>query len=250
VLLFDLHVPITLSSSTSSDFKGRGKERSVLSNLIEENTGSGLCSTWYMRRFLQSVKVQEEQMPHSGLGLQSYVQWSSPIRRFSDLQVHASVKRFLRRRIVYEMIENDLTIPQGIKATDLGISPLLFRTDVGILALTKLKIDVDDLDSDLNFFDGLGLVGAGKSLQRQSQQYWILEHVRRLKQSEPGKVFIACVLGCIDPVRQQYAVYIFDLGFEHRYISPIGRLEPGSMLRLTVDNVNPRADLLQFVRVV
>jgi RNB domain len=232
------------------DYKGREKERNVLSKLFEEHTGGGFCHAWYMRRFLQSVRVQEEQMPHSGLGLKSYVQWSSPIRRFSDLQVHASVKRYLRRRKIYELLQANLTIPQGISAIDLGISDPLFQNGADEVGLTNHEIGINDLDSDINFFDGLGLVGAAKTLQRQSQQYWIFEHVRRLKQSDPDKIYTSCVLGCIDPERQQYAVYIFDLGFEHRYISPIGRLEPGTTLRLKVDNVNPRADLLNFVRVV
>jgi RNB domain len=217
---------------------------------MEENAGGGLCYAWYMRRFLHSVRVQEGQMPHSGLGLQSYVQWSSPIRRFSDLQVHASVKRFLRRRQLYDFIQKNVTVPRGITPMDLGILPHLFVNDSDRLVLTKNIIEVDDLDLDLNFFDGLGLVGACKNLQRQSQRYWILEYIWRLNQSEQRKVFHACVLGCIDPERQQYAVYIYDLGFEHRYVSPLGRLEPGTILQLKVDSVNPRADLLNFVRVV
>ena len=42
---------------------------------------------WYARRFFNKVTVSEEPGPHFGMGLDSYVQWTSPIRRLTDLQV-------------------------------------------------------------------------------------------------------------------------------------------------------------------
>lgn len=62
----------------------------MLMSLLEYNVGGGLCHAWYVRRFLQNVRVTEQQAPHAGLGLKSYVQWTSPIRRLSDLHVSLS----------------------------------------------------------------------------------------------------------------------------------------------------------------
>ena len=80
--------------------KPRFKERTVESkfyrDLRESGVGNGWPASWYVRRFFESVDVGKERRGHSGLGLDEYVQWSSPIRRFSDLQVHAKVKRHLR----------------------------------------------------------------------------------------------------------------------------------------------------------
>lgn len=42
---------------------------------------------WYARRFFNKVTVSEEPGPHFGMGLDCYVQWTSPIRRLTDLQV-------------------------------------------------------------------------------------------------------------------------------------------------------------------
>ena len=215
-------------------------------DLLESNVGNGLCHAWYTRRFLESVSVTETKMPHSGLGLDCYVQWSSPIRRFSDLQVHASVKRYLRRRRVYELLQNGQPIPEGVSAFDLGIPP----EAMGNGRFTKDAVTADDLDNDINFMEGVGLIGAGKRLQRQSQQYWLFEHVRRLKEANPDTKFSIVILGCVDPEKSQFAIYVKELGLEHRYTSPGGRLEPGTELLVKVDNIQPRLGLLSFVLVV
>ena len=49
--------------------------------------GGGFCHAWYARRFFKPVTVSDMDKPHYGLGLDCYVQWSSPIRRLGDLQV-------------------------------------------------------------------------------------------------------------------------------------------------------------------
>jgi exoribonuclease R len=216
-------------------------------DLLVYNVGKGLCHAWYARRFLESVSVMEMQLPHSGLGLDCYVQWSSPIRRFSDLQVHASVKRYLRRRRVYELLRNGQPIPEGVTAFDLGVPAEAMGKDG---RFTKDTITTDDLDSDINYLEGAGLVGAARKLQQQSQQYWLFEYIRRQKEVDPNATFSLVVLGCVDPEKQQYAVYVTELGLEHRYTSPGGRLDPGAELLVKVDNVSPRSGLLSFVRVV
>jgi exoribonuclease II len=244
------------------DFKARARERRVLQSLREDNVGNGLCYAWYIRRFLEPVKISETPSPHSGLGLDCYVQWSSPIRRFSDLQVHASVKRYLRRKRIQQLLlskdgESISTLPEGIEPSHLGWpeDALADKENGGLLA--NVKLTTSDLDQDMDFLEGIGLIGAARTIQRQSQQYWMFEYIRRLQQKKSDSnmtgsnkvIFRAVVLGCIDPERQQYAIYVPELGLEHRYVSPI-RLDPGKKLNLAVDTVFPRTGLLTFVRVM
>jgi len=215
-------------------------------DLLEYNVGGGLCQAWYARRFFQSVKVTEVQCPHHGLGLSSYVQWTSPIRRFSDLQVHVSVKRFLRRERASRLFKDGKALPAEIEDRDLGLL-------AGTIMDGKLAGDIliaENLDSDLDFLARIGFVGAARTLQRQSQQYWLYEYVRRLVSEHPLKVFSALVLGCIDHERRQYAIYLEELGLEHTYTSPAARLDPGKTLQLKVDRVLPRSGILSFVQVV
>lgn len=155
-----------------------------------------------------------------------------------------AVKRYLRREKVYELIEAGENLPSSLSERDLGF-PLLEIRD------GKLSTDflgVDDLDGDINYLEGLGLFGASRTLQRQSQQYWMFEHVRRLKGDNSDRSFSALVLGCVDPERQQYAIYLDELGLEHRFTSPGGgRLNPGDKLQLKVARVAPRSGILNFV---
>lgn len=215
--------------------------------LLEYNVGHGFCHAWYARRFLNSVTVTETVQPHSGLGLGNYVQWSSPIRRFSDLQVHEAVKRYLRRRKVYELQENGQCIPDGITALDLGLPENTFGSD-GSLSTDSITTDI--LDEDIDYMEGVGLIGAARTLQRQSQQYWLFEHIRREKEKDRSKIYNAVVLGCIDPEKHQYAIYVKELGLEHRYSAPGGGVKIGDGIQLKVDNVAPRGGILSFVRIV
>jgi hypothetical protein len=209
-----------------------------------------LCHAWYARRFLQPVKVTEELKPHFGIGIQCYVQWTSPIRRFSDLQTHASIKRYLRRKRVNEMLQEGSKVPSGVTSSDLG-----WATDTQDQSseeedgLPTIK-SRDDLDQDLDFLEGVGLIGASRTLQRQSQQYWLYEHVRRLRDNDPNTTFTVLVLGCVDQVKRQYAIYVYELGLEHRYISPAGKLNIGVTLTMKVDKVVPRTGILSFVRAI
>ncbi|CAM9122345.1 unnamed protein product [Ectocarpus sp. 8 AP-2014] len=46
-------------------------------------------------KYMSSATTATTPQPHWGLGLDSYVQWSSPIRRYLDLLAHYQVKRWL-----------------------------------------------------------------------------------------------------------------------------------------------------------
>jgi RNB domain len=218
-----------------------------MEDLLEYNVGNGLCHAWYSRRFLASVRVLEIKIPHAGLGLDCYVQWSSPIRRFSDLQVHGAVKRYLRRKRVYELHWKGEAVPTTITASDLGL-PEDFIDETGTIVADR--INSCDLDENLNYMEGIGLIGAARTVQRTSQQYWLFEYVRRQVEIDPAIRYTAVVLGCVDPVKRQYAIYVKELGLEHRYTTPDGGLDPGKEYQMQVASVTPRAGLLQFVRVV
>jgi exoribonuclease R len=238
---------ITLPYRTQAkpDFKSRGRERRELMKLQEDNAGGGYCYAWYARRFLQSVKVVTTPSPHSGLALSAYVQWSSPIRRFSDLMTHRMIKRGIRRQRVYEMVVKGEPIPVEVTDNDLGFPDGTLQN--GALASTDLTNR--DLDNDTNVLEGAGLQGAARTLQRNSEQYCMFEFIRRLHVQNPDKVFSATVLGIVEPEKNRFAIYLEELALEHRYTALSPSLEAGTKLRLRVDSVNPRFGLLTFVRV-
>jgi exoribonuclease R len=212
-------------------------------DLLSYNVGEGYCHAWYARRFLSPAKVDEDANPHSGLGLDCYVQWTSPIRRFGDLQVHCAVKRYLRRQRLIEIMTAGDPVPSGITSVDLGC-------DVPVLSEKGgYSCDVANaLDEDIDYSERIGLLGATRTLQRGSQRYWMLEFVRRLKEQNPGKIFEGLVLGCTNPARRQYAIYVYELGLEWKYISPVGSLQAGNRLKLKVASVLPHNGQLTFTR--
>ena len=153
-----------------SDFKSRLREHSILMDLQEHNLGDGYCHAWYNRRFLTPVQITEDVMPHYGLGLGCYVQWTSPIRRFGDLQTHASVKRFLRRQKLFEILDAGLDIPSSISSSDVGFNISSFQDGWGE---SNLHNDIS-FDADIDFKKGSGLLGVARRVQRMSQKYWML----------------------------------------------------------------------------
>jgi exoribonuclease-2 len=73
-------------SQSKPDYRSRERERKIMVDLLENDIGDGFCHAWYARRFLSRPDITPDARPHSGLGLECYVQWTSPIRRFQDLQ--------------------------------------------------------------------------------------------------------------------------------------------------------------------
>ena len=217
------------------DFLARSTEYNIMQTLLESNAGGGYCQAWYARRFFTSVKVSEIANPHSGLGIDSYVQWTSPIRRLSDLLVHCSVKRYLRRQKVIEIIQHGKSVPTELTFSDLGCPVPC----VG----APTTIGRDELDTDIDYGRGQALVTASRQMQRNAQQYWLFEYITRQMEIEPP-VFDAIVLGCVDHERLQYAIYLPSIGFEHKYLSEKGELHAGDRLSLRVSSVMSRTGLL------
>lgn len=244
---FKNEVRLPFRTQRKPDYTSREREKNIMLDLTENFVGGGYCHAWFCRRFLSPVKVQETCAPHAGLGLASYVQWSSPIRRYSDLLTHISVKRYLRRQKVQEHLAKGRSLGElDVREEDIGC-PLPRRTSS---ESNEYEWDLSDMDSDIDFREGGGLVGAARMLQRQSEQYWLFEYIRRASEDDPEKKWDAMVLGWIgsaDKSKKQYAIYIYELGLEHRMTSPIN-LESGTELKLRTSIISPRAGQLSFVR--
>lgn len=227
------------------DFRKRYEEF----NTLESLRGKGYCHAWFARRFFEPVQVQESPQLHCGLGLECYIQWSSPIRRFGDLQVHASMKRFLRKRRVNQLLRLGHPIPSSLKASDLGCTVPLKMLLKHNNCLEQIIRDVGSLQNldDINYRRGIGFVNAARVVQKKSEEYWMYELIRRtIEHSEMEVVFDAEILACVDPVRKQYAIYLHGWGFEHKYLSEKGELILGEVISLKVSSVNPRLGLLTF----
>jgi hypothetical protein len=256
----DLLLELPYRSQQAPDIKSRPEEWDIFKELSKKQIGNGYCASWYMRRFFRPVSVSSDASPHKAMGLDCYVQWSSPIRRYGDLQVHAAIKRYLRRTKIKSLLEQNLDIPKDVPASAIGmnLSALITPSKMGTKALS-----VDPI----NFDHGLALIRASRPMARSSNQYWLYEYLRRQLVSINGAeeeetnnensnitnkkevkelVFECVVLGMADPNRLQYAIFVHELGLEHRYSSEKGELNPGETLWLKVQSVNPRMSQLTF----
>lgn len=147
--------------------------------------------------------------------------------------MHSALKRYLRRKRVNLMLQKGLSIPPAITSMDLGYD---------ISKLEKPKA-IDSID----YTSGLGMIFAGRPIQSSSSTYWLFEYIRQLvDKSDEEVMFESIVLGCVNRDRFQYAIYVYELGLEHRYLSETGKLEEGRKLWLKVASVNPRMELLTF----
>lgn len=237
---------LAFRSQQAPDYRSRGREKRIMEDLLANNIGDGYCHAWYARRFLNPVSVSEIPKPHSGLGLECYCQWTSPIRRISDLQVHCAVKRYLRRQAVLEIQEKGGIIPDDITPIDLGMDiPFAGRDLKEQLVAAAIACT---LDQDIEYSDRASWIQASRAMQRNSQQYWMLEYIRRIKADDPEREFEVVVLGCTNPDRRQYALYVYELGMEWRYVSPTTSLQAGMKFNVKVGTVLPRLGQLSFVR--
>jgi len=228
-------------SQDKPDYRSRERERDIMLDLLENNIGGGYCHAWYSRRFLTPAKVTPEANPHSGLGLDCYVQWTSPIRRFQDLQVHATVKRFLRRQKVIDLLKNGQNVPTGIASEDLGCELRSLNTD------GALELNTEEMDKDIDYTDKTKLLRPAQFVMRNSNKFWMLEYLRRMKETDPQRTLEVLVLGCINPNKRQYAVFIYELGLEWRYNSPVG-IQAGDRFKVRIGNVLPQNGQMTLVR--
>lgn len=153
------------------------------------------------------------------------------------MQVHATLKRYLRRKRVNDMLREGIPIPSSLTEMDLGCE---------LPSNQKSREQHREIDP-IDYSSGLGMIFAGRPIQSSSSNYWLFEYIRRLVDSSDEEVmFESVVLGCINNERFQYAIYIYELGLEHRYLSETGKLDEGKKLWLKVASVNPKLELLTF----
>lgn len=101
---------------------------------------AGPAGAWAAVRRMQSSRVSVDPRPHEGLGLDTYVQVTSPIRRYPDLAVHYQIKAHLRG--------DPLPFPAGDGQSQL----VSFAREAGTLP---------------------------RRLERSANAYWLREYLRR-----------------------------------------------------------------------
>lgn len=232
--------------SQTIDFNSRPQWQQTMRDLLEYNIGGGLCHSWFVRRFMEPVVLSEVPGPHNGLGLDCYVQWTSPIRRFGDLQVHTLVKRQLRRQRLLELVAQDENLPAGLDLSSHFGLPSYIEDKSSLVDTALSEIS---LDADIDLTEGGGYIGVARRIQRQAQTYWMLQYILREMEADAEKTFSALVLGCVNPKTQQYAVFLEELGLESRYVaSAEGGLNAGDRLKVRAQNIQPMAGSMQLVR--
>ena len=106
-------IPAPYRTQTPPQYSTRPVEHATLKNLKEKNLH--LPAAWYERRFFSPAIISTRPGLHAGLGVEYYVQWTSPIRRYSDFEVHNNVKRYLRMEKVRGILEEGERIPEEVK---------------------------------------------------------------------------------------------------------------------------------------
>ena len=75
--------------------------------------------------------------------------------------------------------------------------------------------DWNKLDQDIQYTKGTAMVRISRQVQRETQQYWMYKYLyrekKKLNKNQQPLVFTAIVLGCIDTVKDQYAIYIQEI---------------------------------------
>jgi len=63
---------------------------------IQGEVSSGIAGSWQLRRCMRSRVLSTKPGRHQGLGLDTYTQVTSPLRRYTDLLAHIQIRAFLR----------------------------------------------------------------------------------------------------------------------------------------------------------
>ena len=112
-----------------------------------ESTPEGPCRAWLAIRSTTKSQISPTPRPHAGLGLDVYVQATSPVRRYADLALHHQIKAHLRG--------DELPFPDGMEGED-GVK----RAS----AILRLAQDGGDVS---------------RQLERPANDYWLREFLRR-----------------------------------------------------------------------
>jgi exoribonuclease-2 len=125
----------------------RSQETEEITDLELDSTPEGPCRAWLAIRSTFRPQISSTPRPHGGLGLDYYVQATSPVRRYGDLALHHQLKAHLRGD------ELPFPAPDEDAASGGGTS------DIVRLAQDGGKVS--------------------KSLERSANDYWLKEFLRR-----------------------------------------------------------------------
>lgn len=128
-------------------FPFRGQEMDAISDDEINMTPEGPCRSWLAIQSSRPSQISTNPLPHAGLGLDVYVQGTSPVRRYADLALHHQIKSHLRGQ----------KLPFPKNDSDDGVGDTV-ATMIGIARNAAL---------------------VGRQLERPANDYWMKEFLRR-----------------------------------------------------------------------
>ena len=72
----------------------------IVSKLNIQDSIDSVINNSLLKKTMGKTYYSIKPMPHSGLGLRSYIHATSPIRRYADLLVHYQLNRYLNNRVL------------------------------------------------------------------------------------------------------------------------------------------------------
>mmetsp|Transcript_58713 Transcript_58713/g.117935 ORF Transcript_58713/g.117935 Transcript_58713/m.117935 type:complete len:448 (-) Transcript_58713:114-1457(-) len=216
--------------------------------------GHPWCRNAYMRKFLKRVALKSSPGPHWGLGLDHYVQWTSPLRRHNDLVVHWQLKAWL----LQQQDNKALTPPVQMEQRDQEVSVTFNenKTPGKGARSPQGSFPVKTHEEMVAFMTDRGIITRrAATVQRGGDSYWIYEFLRQSMRK--GRVFEAVVIGPDRPSYEtDWRVVLLELGVELPFSSlGIGadgssqRVENGENLYLRVEACEPRTQKITLRRV-
>ncbi|GMI16069.1 hypothetical protein TrLO_g1436 [Triparma laevis f. longispina] len=224
------------------EYRDRQVEYTTLKNLKEADLH--LPAAWYERRFFEPAVIKTTPSPHSGLGVKRYVQWTSPIRRFSDIEVHSAVKRFLRVKAVEKILDDGGFIPLSIRGLDLGCVMTGVEDDVDVL------VDEFEEGGEEEVGDKKGMIEEARVITRLSRKYWILEYILRTgteHYENYGKTKVWDLM-CLGRIEAGSVCYVKEIGYE--FVWNGGEFEIGEEFKGYVKTVEPRMGKVEWAEAV
>jgi exoribonuclease-2 len=140
----------------------RSQETEEITDLELDCTPEGPCRAWLAIRSTFRSQISSTARPHGGLGLDCYVQSTSPVRRYADLALHHQLKAHLRGDALpfpaLDSADADADTESGGGTSEI----LRFAQDGGKVA---------------------------KLLERSANDYWLREFLRR-RAGQPVSVLV------------------------------------------------------------
>mmetsp|Transcript_28093 Transcript_28093/g.75873 ORF Transcript_28093/g.75873 Transcript_28093/m.75873 type:complete len:959 (+) Transcript_28093:112-2988(+) len=173
---------------------------------IQASTPEGICKGYMFRKCMTKSTVAPTPSRHASLGLSTYVQMTSPIRRYMDIVAHLNLKAYLAG------------------------TPLPFSAS----AIEQLATNAGS--------DRQRSMGAA---ERAEEAYWVAEFFRQRKKEGGATEWPATVLGWQRPDLKLASVMLDELGLEV-VIKVNVDVNPGDYLMLGLLEARPTEGLLRF----